>query len=232
VNIYVGNTWIMALFDYASQVNNTIFQLETNLYNSPDSELSSGNFNVGSGETMYLENAQSGTWKDYPAPLGDVSSWNFGMHTQNAANSTDTEGNNPFMFYGPSDNYQWVGTQAGFGGHTSSIQVGRDVVDCWYDNGMNLHTGIQRCPPNCAASVATSTGPQAAPLVPPPFPSHRSPNPVPSTSVVGPVVPSKTLASPTPAVPNQPTASPLAPTPAAPPAFQRPGTPTPGPAGR
>lgn len=218
VNVYVGNTWIMALFDYATQVKNNEILIETNLFGTPTAEVGSGKFDFVSSSTRYYS---GGTWYEYPAPLGGASAWSFGMHTLNVNTGTQTDGNNPCMFYDPSTLPHWVGTQAGFGGVTSSLEAGRDVIDCWYNNGMIIHTGIQRSSP-MAASVATS------PLVPAPFPSHHSPNAPAPAGNIGAAAPMTLAASPTPAAPIQPSAP--HPLPAAPPPAATPPVvaPTPG----
>ena len=172
---------------------------------------------------MYLS---GGYWYDYPdAPGGGASAWSFIMSTLNVNNDTKTFGNNPCMFYDPNTLPDWVGTQAGFN-VSSSMEAGRNVIDCWYDDGVTIHTGLQRSSPTAAPSTSTT----AKPFVPPPFPSHRGPNAPKPTGAVGQPVPMHP-ATPTPAAPNQP-ASPHQPPPAPPPPTVMPSrTPTPGPSG-
>lgn len=225
VNIYVGNTWIMALFDSSSDVSNTQLLLETNLYGSPSAEIGSGVFDFASSRTVYLSGGQ---WIDYPPPpQGGASAWGFYMSTLDVRTQGRTFGNNPCMFYDPNTLPHWVGTQAGFGSVTSSMEAGRDVVDCWYDNGVIIHTGIQRpSSPPIPSPMGGKT------LVPPPFPSHRSPYTPPSKRPAGTPVPTTLPAIPTPAAPGQPNSPYSAPVAPPVPTVMPPRTPTPGPAAR
>src|SRR5579875_3420246 len=104
----------MAVFDPATLVYNTELRQETNLWGTPYSEFTSGNYDFTSSLTYY----DSGGWIEFEG-------WEFYMHSLDVTSGTGTFGNNPCQFYPDLSNGHWDGTQAGagFNGNKSSFEA-------------------------------------------------------------------------------------------------------------